>query len=283
MRRLGLVSPRPLPRKVTTPSLSAACTPPPPPPPDLSGRIPSADEARRFFAEPAADKRARLIDRLLAGDDYPRRMQIAFDAMLMERRADKHIPSPQWQAFLVESFRQNKPYHQLVREILSSDGSEASSRGAAKFYLDREADANLLTRDIGRIFLGMDLQCAQCHDHPLIDDYVQIDYYGIYAFVSRSYVFTAKKDKTVTLAEKGEGEVTFTSVFTEESARRRRDCPRAKPSRSRRLRRARSISSNPRTTCDRCPNTAVGHVCLSCWPVVTTCDSAATSSTDCGA
>lgn len=184
---------------------------------DLAGRIPSADEARRFFADPATDKRSRLIDRLLAGDDYPRRMQIVFDAMLMERRADKHIPSPQWQAFLVESFRANKPYHRLVREILSSDGSDADSRAAAKFYLDREADANLLTRDIGRIFLGMDLQCAQCHDHPLIDDYLQSDYYGIYAFVSRSYVFTAKGDKTVTLAEKGEGDVTFTSVFTEES------------------------------------------------------------------
>jgi hypothetical protein len=184
---------------------------------DLAGRIPSADEARRYFADPVSDKRARLIDRLLDSNDYARHMQTVFDSMLMERRADKHIPSPQWQAFLVESFRQNKPYHQLVREILSSDGSDADSRAAAKFYLDREADANLLTRDIGRLFLGMDLQCAQCHDHPLIDDYLQGDYYGIYAFVSRSYVFTTKKDKTVTLAEKGEGEVSFTSVFTEES------------------------------------------------------------------
>lgn len=184
---------------------------------DLAGRIPSADEARRFFVDPVSDKRARLIDRLLDGSDYPRRMQDVFDTMLMERRADKYIPSPDWQAYLVESFRENKPYHQLVREILSSDGSNAEFRAAAKFYLDREADANLLTRDIGRIFLGMDLQCAQCHDHPLIDDYLQGDFYGIYAFVSRSYVFTGEKDKTVMLAEKGEGDVNFTSVFTDES------------------------------------------------------------------
>ncbi|MCA9102003.1 MAG: DUF1549 domain-containing protein, partial [Planctomycetales bacterium] len=184
---------------------------------DLAGRIPSADEARRFFADPAADKRERLIDLLLAGEDYPRRMQIFFDAMLMERRPDMHVPSPEWQAFLVDSFRENKPYHELVREVLSSDGSDVETRAAAKFYLDREADTNLLTRDVGRIFLGMDVQCAQCHDHPLISDYLQRDYYGIYAFLNRSYVFTSKNDKDATLAEKGEGDVTFTSVFTEET------------------------------------------------------------------
>ena len=48
-------------------------------------------------------------------------------------------------------------------------------RGAAKFYLDRLADPNLLTRNIGRMFLGRDFQCAQCHDHPLIDDNKQAD------------------------------------------------------------------------------------------------------------
>ena len=79
--------------------------------------------------------------------------------------------------------------------------------------LDREADPDLLTRDIGRIFLGRDLQCAQCHDHPLIEDYTQAHYYGIRAFLDRSSLFTDPTSKVVMLAEKAEGETTFQSVF----------------------------------------------------------------------
>ncbi len=82
---------------------------------------------------------------------------------------------------------------ELVTEILSADGTDPTTRGAAKFYLDRLADPNLLTRDVGRMFLGRDLQCAQCHDHPLIDDYKQAHYYGIFAFLNRTTLFEDDK------------------------------------------------------------------------------------------
>jgi Protein of unknown function (DUF1549)/Protein of unknown function (DUF1553) len=179
---------------------------------DLAGMIPTAAEASAFLDDPSPYKRQKWIDDLLAAPAYARRMQDVFDAMLMERRDDTHVPAPQWQAFLRRSFAQNKPYNQLVTEILSADGTDAATRGAAKFYLDRLADPNLLTRDVGRMFLGRDLQCAQCHDHPLIDDYKQAHYYGIYAFLSRTALFE-DASKTSVLAEKAEGDVTFTSVF----------------------------------------------------------------------
>ena len=96
-------------------------------------------------------------------------------------------------------------------------GPIPKARGAARFYLDRLADPNLLTRDVGRIFLGRDLQCAQCHDHPLIDDYKQAHYYGIFAFLNRTTLFgadpTGVKKNTGVLAEKADGDVTFSSVF----------------------------------------------------------------------
>lgn len=181
---------------------------------DLAGMIPTAEEARDFLDDPSPSKRARLIDRLLEGPGYARRMQYAFDVMLMERRRDQHVPRDEWEAFLRRSFAENTPYDEFARRILSADGSEPpGDRAPSKFVLDREADPDLLTRDIGRMFLGRDLQCAQCHDHPLVEDYFQAHYYGIRAFLDRSSLFTDPESQVVMLAEKAEGETTFQSVF----------------------------------------------------------------------
>ena len=62
------------------------------------------------------------------------------------------------------------------------------------------------------MFLGRDFQCAQCHDHPLIDDYKQAHYYGIFAFLNRTSLFEDRQE-TAVLAEKADGDVKFTSVF----------------------------------------------------------------------
>src|SRR5436190_12880106 len=67
---------------------------------DLTGAIPSADDVRAFLAERPADKRRRLVDRLLAGDGYARHMQHVFDALLMDRRPNKHVKQADWQEFL---------------------------------------------------------------------------------------------------------------------------------------------------------------------------------------
>jgi hypothetical protein len=179
---------------------------------DLAGMIPTSADARAFLDDPSPYKRARLIDALLASPQYARRMQTVFDLMLMERRADQYVPSPQWEEFLRRAFARNLPYDELVRTILSADGADPAGRPAAKFYLDREGDPYLLTRDIGRLFLGRDMQCAQCHDHILIDDYKQAHYYGLYAFLSRSYLVKNAPGGAV-LAEKADGDVSFASVF----------------------------------------------------------------------
>lgn len=179
---------------------------------DLVGMIPTAAEARAFLDDPSPYKRERLIDGLLASPGYARRMQDVFDVMLMERRKDSHVPAAQWRAYLRRAFAANVPYNRLVAEILSADGTDPKTRAAAKFVLDREAEPNLVTRDIGRMFLGRDLQCAQCHDHPLVDDYKQAHYYGLFAFLNRTSLFKGVPGGPV-LAEKGEGDVTFTSVF----------------------------------------------------------------------
>lgn len=188
---------------------------------DLIGTIPTAEQLRTFIADPAADKRPKMIDQLLASPEHARHMQQVFDVMLLERQYANYVTEPEWREYLRTSFLANKPWDQLVREIVGTDGVDPATRPALRFALVRTQDSYrvlnppALTRDIGRLLLGMNLQCAQCHDHPSIDDYKQADYYGILAFVSRSQVTTIKQeDKTVfVLGEKPDGDVTFTSVF----------------------------------------------------------------------
>jgi hypothetical protein len=180
---------------------------------DLNGTIPTAAETRAFLGDSDPDKRRKLIDKLLASPAYARRMAQFFDVMFMERRRDAKVPRAAWEDYLRAAFAQNMRYDTLVREMLASDGADPKTRAAAKFYLDRDFEPNLVTRDVGRVFLGMNLQCAQCHDHPIVPDYKQDDYYGILAFVKRSYLFPSSAVPTASIAEKVEGDTNFTSVF----------------------------------------------------------------------
>jgi hypothetical protein len=180
---------------------------------DLTGSIPPTSEVRAFLKDPASNKRQLLIDRLLASPEYARHMANVFDVMLMERRPAKNTSQAAWLEYLRESFAASKPWDQLVREVLSADGADPKTRHLARFYLDRDGEPNVLTRDISRVFLGTNLQCCQCHDHPRIEEYKQEHYYGLFAFLNRSQLVRENASKTMVLAEKADGEVSFQSVF----------------------------------------------------------------------
>mgnify|MGYP002623204188 CR=1 FL=1 len=182
---------------------------------DLIGRIPTIDEVRSFLADKSADKRQNVVDQLMAGPEHNRHLAEVFELMLMERRGGTHVKSDEFRDYLANSFADGKSYLQLAAEILAADGTEEKNRAAAAFYLEREVESHLLTRDIGRIFFGVDLQCAQCHNHPLIDDYHQSDYYGLHAFFVRASLFRPDKKKPAVIAEQATGESDFKSVFTD--------------------------------------------------------------------
>jgi hypothetical protein len=192
----------------------------------FSGVIPTAAQARAFMADPAQDKRAKLVDTLLETNQFKRWFAVWLDVTLMERRAEKHVKVAPWRQFLDESVASNKPWNQLVRELLSVDGTDEATRAVARWCLEREGDPHALTRDIGRIFFGRDMACAQCHDHPRIDDYLQRDYYGLEAFVSRTFLFQPDANKPGVLAERADGDVAWTSVFTKVSGNTRPRLPK---------------------------------------------------------
>jgi hypothetical protein len=182
---------------------------------DLTGTIPSSTQVRTFFGDVATGKRERMVEELLASPDWPRRMADLFHVILMERRGD----DPDWQAWLEASFAQNKPWNQIVYQILNADADDEVNRAAAYFmskrlskYGQNPVDYPGLVRDIGRMFLGQDLQCAECHDHLFIDDYKQLDFQGLFAvykntFVRRDVKFPAVGEKAMTAP------IEFVSVF----------------------------------------------------------------------
>lgn len=178
---------------------------------DLAGRIPSVAEARAFLADTSTDKRTKLIDQLLASPDYAQHMANRFHIMLMERMGD----SPEWQKYLRSSFEANKPWDVLAREILRGPGVDDEARAAIFFYTKRlenygqnPVDYPALTRDVGRLFLGMDLRCAQCHDHIFIKDYKQEDFQGLFAFFQNTSLQTTTMVEKPTTAKLG-----YMSVF----------------------------------------------------------------------
>lgn len=181
---------------------------------DLTGEIPSPQKARQFLADAGLDKRQRLIDELLTSPEFARHMAVQFNVLILERRTEKSIKQQDWERYLYESIAANKPLDQLFRELVYAESSESGPHPATKFILNRDAEPNAVTREFGRLAFGMDLQCAQCHNHPLIDDYVQADYYGLFAFLNRTTTYTDTKTKLVGLSEKAEGEASFKSVFT---------------------------------------------------------------------
>lgn len=192
---------------------------------DLVGTLPTPAETKAFLADQQPDKRTRVIDQLLADARFPFHWAEVFDVMLMERRQDKYVPHAEWIKYLQASFQQNKPWNLMVREMFTADGTDPATRPAAKFFLDRDAEPHIVTRDVGRIFFGVDLQCAQCHNHPLVDHYLQSDYYGIFAFVSRTVLFHDEPAKLWHLGEKAEGNADYQSVFTKDASRSRPRLP----------------------------------------------------------
>lgn len=191
---------------------------------DLLGRGPTVKETDAFLvrlrAKPSDSQliRSQLIDELLDREEFSRYFAKVLDVLFTERR--EVIGMLEFRNWLRQWLEERKPLNELCTEILAADGSDEKHRPAAAFFLNRNADPNQMTRDVGRIFLGRDLQCAQCHDHPNVDDYEQAEYFGIFSFVNRTYLFTdAKQGNKPYLGEKAEGNPEFSSVFKRQAAK----------------------------------------------------------------
>jgi hypothetical protein len=186
---------------------------------DLLGAVPTKAQRDAFRSDPSPNKRQEWISRLIADPLHREHLMQWLDVTLMERRTITVGARQAWLDYLRRVIDQRVSLKGLAAELLRADNLHASPPVvASRFALDRKGDPHLLTRDVGRLFFGVDYQCAQCHDHPLVDDYLQLDYQGLHAFFASSYLLELKTNNparpTVPIYwEKPFGDAPYESVF----------------------------------------------------------------------
>lgn len=147
---------------------------------DLTGVIPSADKAAAFIDSNDANKRAKLIDELLSDPAFGKHQADLWDDLLFHRvtdnRAVQRGPLTEW---LEKKFNENDGWDKLVTELLTATGTQEEN-GAATFFL-AQLTADKMVDATSKLFMGIKMECAQCHNHPFTG-WKQNDYWGMAAF-----------------------------------------------------------------------------------------------------
>lgn len=163
---------------------------------DVLGLIPTADEAREFLADQSPGKRERLIDELLHRPEFGEHWALKWSDVL--RNEEKTLDArgvEVFHAWIRDSFNAGKPLDQFARELIASRGSTYKVPPAN--YWRAQRDPLTRAETTARVFLGVRLQCAKCHNHPT-GRWTQDDYYswaGIFSRIDYKVVKNNRKDK----------------------------------------------------------------------------------------
>ena len=153
---------------------------------DAIGRVPTVDEYNQFFELHPEVRRRKLIDQLLDSREHALHMGGIWKRVLVpddETAISRLGGSGKLERWLSDSFAKNQPYDEMVSEILLAEG-RVNESGPLLFYAAAKMNAEELAARTSRSFLGMRLECAQCHDHPT-DDWTQEDFWGLAAYFAQ--------------------------------------------------------------------------------------------------
>lgn len=154
---------------------------------DICGTLPTSKEISEYLADTRADKRPRLVDRLLEQPEYASCFALKW-ADVLQNRGTGYSTSKQragttlFAGWIRDSLAANKPYDQFVNEILTASGSQAENPPAIWYRAVRKSPEYV--ESVAQAFLGVRIQCAQCHHHPT-ERWSQADYFGLAAVFSR--------------------------------------------------------------------------------------------------
>jgi hypothetical protein len=151
---------------------------------DITGKLPTLEELTAFEQDTAPDKRNHVVDRLLQSSEYADFFANKWTAMLKNRRDDASDITSNFAfySWVRDGLLANKPYDQMVRELLAATGTVIANPPVAWYKRVKEPKQQL--EDVAQLFLGVRMQCAQCHHHPF-ERWSQDDYYSLAAFFSQ--------------------------------------------------------------------------------------------------
>lgn len=154
---------------------------------DICGSLPTSDEVAEYLADTRPDKRSRLIDRLLERPEYASYFALKWADILQNRGAGystskQRAGTTLFAAWIRDSLAANKPYNQFVSELLTASGSQNENPPAIWYRTVRKSPEYV--ESVAQAFLGVRVQCAQCHHHPT-ERWSQSDYFGLAAVFSR--------------------------------------------------------------------------------------------------
>jgi hypothetical protein len=149
---------------------------------DIIGRIPTADEAQTFYDSKDPNKRVKLVEQLLSSEAHAKHaFNYWADVLRVQHNGQTRIVAgTAYVEYLKRVLQENKPYDELVRELITADG-KAWENGAIGYYMrDRGMPLDNMATTT-RVFLGTRIECAQCHNHPF-DKWTQMEFFQMGAF-----------------------------------------------------------------------------------------------------
>src|SRR5262249_27967541 len=149
---------------------------------DLTGRLPAPEEIGRFVADGSVDKREKVINSLLASEDFVDYWTYKLSSLYRARAGGDVVGAKALHAWLHERIARGTPFDQVARQMLTAVG-DSHTNGPA-YFTRLSADPRSQAELVSHVFLGVRLQCANCHNHPL-DRWTQDDYHGLAAVFSR--------------------------------------------------------------------------------------------------
>jgi len=188
---------------------------------DVIGRVPTVAELQEFLADKSPDKKSALVTRLLHDEryteEYARNWTTIWTNVLIGRSggldANSLTSREGMQKFLRDAFARNMPYDRMVKELVTATGATTPGsdnfNGAVNFLADKVNDekAALATASTARIFLGMQVQCTQCHNHPF-NEWKQQKFWEMNAFF--------RQTRALRRFEQGSRRVAFAELVDED-------------------------------------------------------------------
>lgn len=180
---------------------------------DVVGHIPTAERVSAFLADKRENKRGLLIDELLDDEDYIRNWSTIWTNLLIGRSNPRGVNRDSLQKFLRDSFAENRGWDEVVADFISADGS-ADDNGATNFLIAHvNNEAVPATAITAKLFLGLQIQCTQCHNHPF-NDKTQEEFWAFNSFfqqvdVKHATMTSNPEVRHVVLSDRSEGGPTY--------------------------------------------------------------------------